>query len=79
MKRVEAAIFSWQSAAGRRYCHWCLALASGAVSHGDGALSLTVQDSPLMLFKFERQPQLVTQLSMTSAADRATRAGEDSY
>ena len=46
---VEAVIVSWQSAAGRQYCQWCLILASGAVSHGDGALSLRFNCARLSL------------------------------
>ena len=48
-KRVEAVIVSWQLAAGRRYCQWCLALASGAGLHGDGALSLLFNCARLSL------------------------------
>ena len=48
-KRVEAVIVSWQLAAGRRYCQWCLALASGAGLHGDGALSLRFNCARLSL------------------------------
>ena len=46
-------------AAGLLYCQWCLLLALGAVLHWDGAvgLLLTVQDSPLMQFKFELSPK----------------------
>ena len=40
MKHVasEAVIVSWYPAAGLQYPHCYLAIASGAVSHGDGAL-----------------------------------------
>ena len=50
MKHVEAVIVSWQSvAAGLQYCPWCLILASGEVSHGDGALSLQFNCARLSL------------------------------
>ena len=49
MKHVEEVIVSWQSAAGRRCCQWCLALASGAGLHGDGALSLRFNCARLSL------------------------------
>ena len=52
MKHVEAVIVSWQSAAGRRHCQWCLAIASGAVSpvdDGGGALSLRFNCARLSL------------------------------
>ena len=81
IKHVEAMIVSWQSAAGRRHCQWCLTLASGAISHGDGALSLRFNCARLSrdAIQFEQQLRLVTQLSPTSAAGRVTRTGEDSY
>ena len=80
MKHVEAMIVSWQSAAGRQYCQWCLILASGAVSHGDGALSLLFNCARLSLgaIQFEQQLRWVTQLSPTSAAGRVTWTGENS-
>ena len=47
--------------------------------HGDGALSLrNCARLSLDAIKIERQPQLVTQLSPTSAAGSVTRTGEDS-
>ena len=46
---------------------------------GQWAYGLTEQDSPWMLFKLEHELRLVTQLSLTSAAGRGTRTGEDSY
>ena len=82
MKHVEAVIVRGsRQRAGRaampRHCQWCLALASRAVSHGDGALSLRFK-SPLMLLKLEYQLQWVTHVSPTSAAGSGTRTEEDS-
>ena len=56
-KRVEAVVVSWQPAAVRRYGQWCLTLASGSVSHGDGAVSLRTNCARLSLdvFSFEHQ------------------------
>ena len=78
-KHVEAVIVSWKSAAGLQYCQGCLALVLGAGLHVDGALSLWFNCARLSLdaIQFEQQPQLVTQLSPTSAAGRMTRTGED--
>ena len=71
MKHVEAVIVGWQSAAGRRYCQWCLILASGAVSHGDGALSLNcVHDSRCLNTSHN--------WSLSIVRRRRTRTGEDS-
>ena len=44
---------------------------------GQWAYGLTVQDSPLVLYKLKHQPHAVAQLSPTSAAGRWTRTGED--
>ena len=41
------------------------------------SLQLTVQDSPLMLFNFEHQPQPIARLSQTSAASSVTQTFED--
>ena len=49
MKYVEAVIVSWKSAAGQWYFQWCLALTSGAVSHGDWAVSLRINCARLSL------------------------------
>ena len=78
-KRVEAVVVSWQPTAGRRNDQWCLTLALGAVSHGDGAVSLRFNCARLSLdvFKFELQPHSVAQLSPKSVAGPWTRTGED--
>ena len=49
----EAVIVSWWSAVSRRYCQWCLTLASGAVSHGVGAVGLRFNCARLSLDVFQ--------------------------
>ena len=75
-KRVEAVIVSWQLAAGRRYCQWCLALAGP----GDAALTLRFNCARLSLYavQFEQQLRWVTQLSSLSSTSAAPQPGEDS-
>ena len=72
---IEVKLVASSGPQDRRYCQWCLALASKAVSHGDGVAGLWFNCArfSLMLFKFQHQPQPVEHLSSTSAAGRMPR------